>query len=85
VPCRHPSPVPSPILQGETWSWSLVCDGRGTRVWRCGSGAVRCGVTGAKLICLSDAQYGAVSSASNLINTILPIIGGIGMDYWGAT
>ncbi|GFZ49838.1 hypothetical protein JCM24511_07241 [Saitozyma sp. JCM 24511] len=34
---------------------------------------------------INNAQYGAVSSASNLINTILPIIGGIGMDYWGAT
>ncbi|WVR07938.1 hypothetical protein IAU60_004981 [Kwoniella sp. DSM 27419] len=34
---------------------------------------------------ITNAQYGAVASASNLVNTILPIIGGIGMDYWGAT
>ncbi|WVF68348.1 hypothetical protein IAT40_003113 [Kwoniella sp. CBS 6097] len=34
---------------------------------------------------ITNAQYGAVTSASSLINTVLPIIGGIGMDYWGAT
>jgi hypothetical protein len=32
-----------------------------------------------------DAQYGAISSASSLVNTILPVIGGLGIDYWGAT
>lgn len=34
---------------------------------------------------ITNAQYGAITSAANLINTILPIIGGISMDYWGAT
>ncbi|WRT69852.1 uncharacterized protein IL334_006843 [Kwoniella shivajii] len=34
---------------------------------------------------VSNAQYGAIASASSLVNTILPIIGGVGMDYWGAT
>ncbi|WVQ95901.1 hypothetical protein IAU59_003000 [Kwoniella sp. CBS 9459] len=34
---------------------------------------------------ITNAQYGAITSASSLVNTILPIIGGIGMDYWGAT
>lgn len=34
---------------------------------------------------ITNAQYGAITSAANLINTVLPIIGGIGMDYWGAT
>ncbi|AAW46646.1 hypothetical protein CNBI0430 [Cryptococcus deneoformans B-3501A] len=34
---------------------------------------------------INNAQYGTISSASSLVNTILPIIGGIGMDYWGAT
>lgn len=34
---------------------------------------------------ITNAQYGALASADNLINTILPLIGGIGMDYWGAT
>lgn len=34
---------------------------------------------------ISNAQYGAIASASSLVNTILPIIGGIGMDHWGAT
>lgn len=28
-----------------------------------------------------DAQYGAISSASSLVNTILPIVGGIYMDH----
>ena len=32
-----------------------------------------------------DAQYGAISSASSLVNTVLPVIGGIGIDYWGST
>lgn len=32
-----------------------------------------------------DAQYGAISSASSLANTILPVLGGMGIDYWGAT
>ncbi|WWD19427.1 hypothetical protein CI109_103887 [Kwoniella shandongensis] len=31
-----------------------------------------------------NAQYGTISSASSLVNTILPIIGGVGIDYWGA-
>ncbi|WWD09701.1 hypothetical protein V865_007829 [Kwoniella europaea PYCC6329] len=26
-----------------------------------------------------------ISSASSLVNTILPVIGGLGIDYWGAT
>ncbi|OCF39673.1 hypothetical protein I317_06528 [Kwoniella heveanensis CBS 569] len=34
---------------------------------------------------ITNAQYGAIASASSLVNTVLPIIGGIGMDYWGAT
>ena len=34
---------------------------------------------------INNAQYGTVASADNLINAILPIIGGIGIDYWGAT
>ena len=34
---------------------------------------------------MADAQYGAISSASSLVNTVLPVIGGIGIDYWGAT
>jgi hypothetical protein len=34
---------------------------------------------------ITNAQYGAIASASSLVNTILPIIGGIGMDHWGAT
>ncbi|ORY34568.1 major facilitator superfamily domain-containing protein [Naematelia encephala] len=38
-----------------------------------------------KQLHINNAQYGAISSASNLVNTILPILGGIGMDYWGAT
>lgn len=37
------------------------------------------------VLILLDAQYGAIASASSLVNTILPIIGGIGMDHWGAT
>lgn len=37
------------------------------------------------VLTLLDAQYGAIASASSLVNTILPIIGGIGMDHWGAT
>lgn len=32
-----------------------------------------------------DAQYGAISSASSLANTILPVLGGMSIDYWGAT
>ncbi|ODO07710.1 hypothetical protein I350_03283 [Cryptococcus amylolentus CBS 6273] len=38
-----------------------------------------------KKLGITNAQYGAISSASSLVNTILPIIGGIGMDHWGAT
>nr|XP_018999164.1 uncharacterized protein I203_08308 [Kwoniella mangroviensis CBS 8507]OCF62625.1 hypothetical protein I203_08308 [Kwoniella mangroviensis CBS 8507] len=34
---------------------------------------------------VTNAQYGAISSASSLVNTILPVIGGLGIDYWGAT
>lgn len=30
---------------------------------------------------LLDAQYGAIASASSLVNTILPIVGGIYMDH----
>jgi hypothetical protein len=30
-----------------------------------------------------DAQYGAIASASSLVNTILPIVGGIYMDHVG--
>jgi hypothetical protein len=38
-------------------------------------------VARARLELTLDAQYGAIASASSLVNTILPIIGGIGMDY----
>jgi len=38
-----------------------------------------------KKLKINNAQYGAIASASSLVNTILPIIGGIGMDHWGAT
>lgn len=31
-----------------------------------------------------DAQYGIITTSTNLVNTVLPIIGGIGMDYYGA-
>ncbi|WRT66793.1 uncharacterized protein IL334_003756 [Kwoniella shivajii] len=34
---------------------------------------------------VTNAQYGAISSASSLVNTILPVLGGLGIDYWGAT
>ncbi|WWD20457.1 hypothetical protein CI109_104933 [Kwoniella shandongensis] len=34
---------------------------------------------------ITNAQYGTITSATSLVNTILPIIGGIGMDRWGAT
>lgn len=34
----------------------------------------------AKSIC---SQYGAISSATALVNTILPIVGGYGLDYYG--
>ncbi|WVF71060.1 hypothetical protein IAT40_005857 [Kwoniella sp. CBS 6097] len=37
------------------------------------------------LLLTIDAQYGAISSASSLVNTILPVLGGLGIDYWGAT
>lgn len=32
-----------------------------------------------------DAQFGAISSSSSFINSVLPILGGIGMDYFGAS
>ncbi|WVQ75748.1 hypothetical protein IAR50_005379 [Cryptococcus sp. DSM 104548] len=38
-----------------------------------------------KKLGINNAQYGAIASASSLVNTVLPVIGGIGMDYWGAT
>ncbi|WVQ84824.1 hypothetical protein IAT38_006981 [Cryptococcus sp. DSM 104549] len=38
-----------------------------------------------KQLGITNAQYGTISSASSLVNTVLPIIGGVGMDYWGAT
>lgn len=28
-------------------------------------------------------QYGALDSATSLVNTVLPIIGGYGLDYYG--
>ncbi len=31
----------------------------------------------------SPAQYGTISSATSLVNTILPVIGGYGLDYYG--
>lgn len=34
---------------------------------------------------LLDAQFGAISSSSSFINSVLPILGGIGMDYFGAS
>jgi hypothetical protein len=33
---------------------------------------------------MSDAQFGVITTSTNLVNTILPILGGIGMDYYGA-
>lgn len=32
---------------------------------------------------ITNAQYGVISSASNLINTVMPIITGIATDYYG--
>ncbi|KAH6970942.1 major facilitator superfamily domain-containing protein [Ilyonectria sp. MPI-CAGE-AT-0026] len=32
---------------------------------------------------IDNARYGAISSATSLVNTILPIIGGYGLDYYG--
>ncbi|CAG9975835.1 unnamed protein product [Clonostachys byssicola] len=32
---------------------------------------------------INNAQYGAISSATSLVNTVLPIIGGYGLDYYG--
>ncbi|KAH8658312.1 major facilitator superfamily domain-containing protein [Xylariales sp. PMI_506] len=32
---------------------------------------------------IDNSQYGAIDSASSLVNTILPIIGGYGLDYYG--
>ncbi len=34
---------------------------------------------------ITNAQFGALASATAIVNSVLPIIGGIGMDYWGAT
>jgi hypothetical protein len=33
---------------------------------------------------MPDAQFGVITTSTNLVNTILPILGGIGMDYYGA-
>ncbi|TYJ53851.1 hypothetical protein B9479_005539 [Cryptococcus floricola] len=38
-----------------------------------------------KQLDITNAQYGTISSASGLVNTIIPILGGICMDYWGST
>ncbi|KAK4940849.1 hypothetical protein LTR10_019121 [Elasticomyces elasticus] len=32
---------------------------------------------------IDNAQYGTISSATSLVNTILPILGGYGLDYYG--
>ncbi|KPM41707.1 hypothetical protein AK830_g4865 [Neonectria ditissima] len=32
---------------------------------------------------ISNTKYGAISSATSLVNTILPILGGYGLDYYG--
>ncbi|GAA5915230.1 hypothetical protein JCM6882_003377 [Rhodosporidiobolus microsporus] len=32
---------------------------------------------------ITNAQYGAISSASSLVNAILPVAGGVMLDYWG--
>ncbi|KAI0170281.1 major facilitator superfamily domain-containing protein [Pestalotiopsis sp. NC0098] len=32
---------------------------------------------------ITNSQYGAISSATALVNTILPIVGGYGLDYYG--
>lgn len=31
----------------------------------------------------ADAQFASISTASNLVNTVLPLIGGTIMDYYG--
>ncbi|KAH8898638.1 MFS general substrate transporter [Thozetella sp. PMI_491] len=36
-----------------------------------------------KQLDINNAQYGAISSATSLVNTVLPIIGGYGLDYYG--
>ncbi|KAF7548504.1 hypothetical protein G7Z17_g7008 [Cylindrodendrum hubeiense] len=32
---------------------------------------------------IDNARYGAISSATSLVNTVLPIVGGYGLDYYG--
>ncbi|KAL6915324.1 hypothetical protein FSST1_006819 [Fusarium sambucinum] len=36
-----------------------------------------------KQLDITNSQYGAISSATSLVNTILPIIGGWGLDHYG--
>ena len=35
------------------------------------------------LALIPDAQFASISTASNLVNTVLPLIGGTIMDYYG--
>ncbi|KAK1623559.1 hypothetical protein BDP81DRAFT_439069 [Colletotrichum phormii] len=32
---------------------------------------------------INNSQYGAISSATSLVNTVLPILGGYGLDHYG--
>ncbi|KAI8213466.1 major facilitator superfamily transporter [Colletotrichum sp. SAR 10_66] len=36
-----------------------------------------------KQLDINNSQYGAISSATSLVNTILPILGGYGLDHYG--
>ncbi|SPO01777.1 uncharacterized protein DNG_04450 [Cephalotrichum gorgonifer] len=36
-----------------------------------------------KKLKINNAQYGAISSATSLVNSVLPIIGGYGLDHYG--
>ncbi|KAK2738354.1 major facilitator superfamily transporter [Colletotrichum kahawae] len=36
-----------------------------------------------KQLDITNSQYGAISSATSLVNTILPILGGYGLDHYG--
>ncbi|KAH7311536.1 major facilitator superfamily domain-containing protein [Stachybotrys elegans] len=36
-----------------------------------------------KKLDITNAQYGAISSATSLVNTVLPIVGGYALDYYG--
>ncbi|KAF4458605.1 major facilitator superfamily transporter [Fusarium albosuccineum] len=36
-----------------------------------------------KQLDINNSQYGAISSATSLVNTVLPIIGGYGLDHYG--